>query len=182
MVVSGLAVDSRAVTDGFVFVAVPGTKLDGASFAQFAVRQGAAAVVITREGLETAKADIGDLPIPFLLTQTPRLQLAQMAARFYGKQPKTMVGITGTNGKTSVAEFTRQIWAQLGHAAAAFGTTGVAGDGFEEPLAMTTPEPISLHALLSRLVDKGCTHAAMEASSHGLSQHRVPVCVSRRRA
>ncbi|MEL7154459.1 MAG: Mur ligase family protein, partial [Pseudomonadota bacterium] len=172
-VVSGLAVDSRKVTDGAVFVAIPGTKLDGAEFAQYAVRQDAAAVVITSEGLETAKADIGELPVPFFLTPTPRLELARMAARFFSKQPQTMVGITGTNGKTSVAEFTRQIWAHLGHPAAAFGTTGVIGDGFEEPLAMTTPEPTQLHALLARLAAKGCTHAAMEASSHGLAQYRV---------
>ena len=84
-----------------------------------------------------------------------------------------MVAITGTNGKTSVADFTRQIWEATGHRAAAFGTTGVVGEGFDEPLAMTTPEPITLHALLARLAEKGCTHAAMEASSHGLAQHRV---------
>ena len=171
--VAGLAVDSRLVRDGFVFVAVPGTKLDGAEFAQYAVRQGAVAVVCTPEGLETAKRDIGTLPVPFLITTSPRAELARLAATFHGAQPETMVAITGTNGKTSVAHFTRQIWTALGHAAAAFGTTGVEGEGFEEPLAMTTPEPIMLHGLLARLAGKGCTHAAMEASSHGLAQHRL---------
>lgn len=171
--IAGIAVDSRLVKEGFLFVAMPGTKLDGASFAQYAVRQGAAAVLITPEGVDTARADIGDLPIPFLMTDNPRAELARISARFHAGQPKTMVAITGTNGKTSVADFTRQIWAALGEPAAAFGTTGVLGDGFEEPLAMTTPEPISLHQLLSRLAVKGCTHAAMEASSHGLAQHRV---------
>lgn len=172
-VVQGIAVDSRNVSDGFLFVAMPGTRLDGANFAQYAVRQGAAAVLITPEGVETARADIGELPVPFLLTDNPRLELARLAARFHVGQPETMVAITGTNGKTSVADFTRQIWEATGHSAAAFGTTGVLGEGFAEPLAMTTPEPISLHQLLSRLARKGCTHAAMEASSHGLAQYRV---------
>ncbi|MGD1923662.1 MAG: UDP-N-acetylmuramoyl-L-alanyl-D-glutamate--2,6-diaminopimelate ligase [Paracoccaceae bacterium] len=172
-IVTGIAVDSRQVKDGFVFVAIPGLKLDGAEFAQYAVRQGASAVVITPTGLEKAKKDIGDLPIPFFLTDQPRLELAQLAARFYGRQPKTMIAVTGTNGKTSVAEFTRQIWHNLGHPAASFGTTGVIGEGFEDPLDMTTPEPVTLHALLARLADKGCTHAAMEASSHGLAQYRI---------
>ena len=84
-----------------------------------------------------------------------------------------MAAVTGTNGKTSVAHFLRQIWAAAGHRAAAFGTTGVEGNGFTEPLAHTTPEPITLHALLDRLAAKGCTHAAMEASSHGLAQYRL---------
>ena len=172
-VVLGLAVDSRAVRDGFVFVAIPGTRLDGASFAQYAVRQGAIAVVTTAAGIETARSDIGGLPVPFFIAEEPRAVMAQLAARFYGAQPTTMAAVTGTNGKTSTAHFLRQIWASAGHRAAAFGTTGVEGDGFDEPLSHTTPEPITLHALLARLAEKGCTHAAMEASSHGLAQHRL---------
>ena len=172
-VVKGLAVDSRAVREGFVFVAVPGTRLDGAGFAQFAVRQGAIAVVATEAGVETARGDIGGLPVPFFVTYAPRALLARLAARFYGAQPRVMAAVTGTNGKTSTAHFLRQIWAAAGHRASAFGTTGVEGDGFDEPLAHTTPEPITLHALLARLAEKGCTHAAMEASSHGLAQHRL---------
>ena len=171
--ISGLAVDSRDVRDGFVFVAIPGTRLDGASFAQYAVRQGAAAVICTADGLKIAETDIGALPIPFFIHPNPRAELARLAALWHRRQPRTIVAITGTNGKTSVAHFLRQIWQSLGRPAAAFGTTGVEGDGFEEPLAMTTPEPLTLHALLARLADKGCTHAAMEASSHGLAQHRL---------
>ncbi len=171
--VAGIAVDSREVRPGFVFVAIPGHVRDGASFAQYAIRQGAAAVLATAQGIETARADIGELPVPFFLTEHPRAELARLAATFYGRQPATMVAVTGTNGKTSVAQFTRQIWAALGFRAAALGTTGVAGEGFDEPLAITTPEPVALHALLARLADKGCTHAAMEASSHGLAQHRL---------
>jgi UDP-N-acetylmuramoyl-L-alanyl-D-glutamate--2,6-diaminopimelate ligase len=99
--------------------------------------------------------------------------LARLAARFYDAQPPVIAAVTGTNGKTSTAHFLRQIWAAAGHRAAAFGTTGVAGEGFEELLSHTTPEPIALHALLARLAQKGCTHAAMEASSHGLAQYRL---------
>lgn len=171
--VTGLAVDSREVKPGFVFVAIKGGTLDGAEFAQYAVRQGAAAVVISPEGLEIARRDTGDLPIPFLISHNPRAELSRLAARYSGAQPAVIAAVTGTNGKTSVAHFLRQIWAATGHRAAAFGTTGVEGEGFAESLAMTTPEPIALHALLARLAGKGCTHAAMEASSHGLAQHRL---------
>ncbi len=171
--VAGLAVDSREVRDGYVFFAIPGTRLDGAEFAQFAVRQGAVAVVATGAGVETARADIGDLPVPFLVTEAPRRLLAETAARFHAAQPRVMAAVTGTNGKTSVTHFLRQILAAAGFAAAALGTTGVAGEGFEETLRHTTPEPITLHALLARLAGKGCTHAAMEASSHGLTQYRL---------
>ena len=171
--VAGIAVDSREVRPGFVFVAIPGHRLDGAGFAQYAVRQGAAAVVVSPAGLEVARRDIGDLPVPFFVAEEPRAELARLAAAFHARQPEVMVAVTGTNGKTSVANFTRQIWAALGCRAASIGTTGVAGDGFEEPLSVTTPEPVELHALLARLAEKGCTHAAMEASSHGLAQHRL---------
>jgi UDP-N-acetylmuramoyl-L-alanyl-D-glutamate--2,6-diaminopimelate ligase len=171
--VAGIAVDSREVRPGFVFVAVSGHRLDGAAFAQYAVRQGAVAVVVTAEGLEAARRDIGDLPVPFFVADNPRAELARLAAAVHLRQPETMVAVTGTNGKTSVAQFTSQLWAALGHRAAAIGTTGVTGDGFAEPLAITTPEPVALHALLARLAGKGCTHAAMEASSHGLAQHRL---------
>ena len=171
--VTGVAVDSRLVKPGFVFVAVPGHRLDGAEFAQYAVRQGASAIVITAQGLEVARRDIGELPVPFFLVEDARVELARLSAAFFERQPEVMVAVTGTNGKTSVTQFTRQIWAALGHRAAALGTAGVAGEGFDEPLSITTPEPVSLHSLLARLADKGCTHAAMEASSHGLAQHRV---------
>ncbi|HUF87320.1 MAG TPA: UDP-N-acetylmuramoyl-L-alanyl-D-glutamate--2,6-diaminopimelate ligase [Thermohalobaculum sp.] len=171
--VRGLAVDSRAVREGFVFFAIPGTRLDGARFAQYAVRQGAVAVVATRAGVETARADIGGLPVPFLVSDNPRRVLALAAARFFAAQPEIIAAVTGTNGKTSTAHFLRQIWEAAGHPAAAFGTTGVEGEGFAEPLRHTTPEPIALHALLARLAARGCTHAAMEASSHGLAQHRL---------
>lgn len=170
---TGIAVDSREVRPGFLFVAIPGYRLDGAEFAQYAIRQGAAAVLATAEGVELARRTIGDLPVPFFVVENIRAELARLAAAFSARQPETMVAVTGTNGKTSVANFTRQLWDAMGHRAASIGTIGVEGEGFAEPLSVTTPEPLELHALLARLAGQGCTHAAMEASSHGLAQHRV---------
>ena len=107
-----------------------------------------------------------------ILHDQPRRALAVAASRWYGDQPEVMVAVTGTNGKTSVASFTRQIWEALGETAVNFGTVGVEG-AVSAPLTHTTPEPITLHRLLADLADKGVTHAAMEASSHGLDQFRL---------
>uniref|UniRef100_UPI0039B86438 UDP-N-acetylmuramoyl-L-alanyl-D-glutamate--2, 6-diaminopimelate ligase n=1 Tax=Albidovulum sp. TaxID=1872424 RepID=UPI0039B86438 len=101
-----------------------------------------------------------------------RQVLAYTAALWFGRQPETVVAVTGTSGKTSVATFTRQIWQALGHRAANLGTMGVLGD-FTAPLAHTTPEPITLHRVLRDMAEAGVTHAAMEASSHGLDQGRL---------
>ena len=103
----------------------------------------------------------------------PRLALAKIAARVHAGQPETMVAVTGTSGKTSVAAFTRQIWEQAGYAAASIGTTGVVAPGRNEYGSLTTPDPVALHQLLAELADAGVTHAAMEASSHGLDQRRL---------
>lgn len=172
LIIEGICVDSRETQPGYLFAALKGEAMDGAEFAQFAVRMGAAAVLCSADGAERAKADIGDWPIPFIISENPRRDLARAAARFYGAQPQTIVAITGTNGKTSVASFTRQIFAFLGRRAANFGTVGVEG-AVSRPLSMTTPEPVTLHRLLAELADEGVTHAAMEASSHGLAQHRL---------
>ncbi len=170
--VASLCVDTRETQQGSVFFAIKGETLDGAEFAQFAVRMGAAAVVCTAEGAERARADIGDWPIPFLITDNPRQLLAVAASKFFPKQPRTIVAITGTNGKTSVASFVRQIFTACGRQAVNFGTVGVEG-AIRAPLSHTTPEPITLHCLLNELAEEGVTHAAMEASSHGLAQHRL---------
>ena len=172
LLIEGLCVDSRETKPGYLFAALKGEALDGAEFAQFAVRMGAAAVLCSAEGAERAKRDIGDWPVPFIISDNPRRTLAEIAARFHAGQPETVVAITGTNGKTSVASFVRQIFAHLGRRAANFGTVGVEG-AVSKPLSMTTPEPITLHRLLSELAEEGVTHAAMEASSHGLAQHRL---------
>ena len=168
--ITGLAVDSREVRDGFLFAALPGSNAHGGDFIQYAVRQGAAAILTDRHGVDRAGAALGDTPA--IVVDDPRRALAYAAALWFGAQPETVVAVTGTNGKTSVASFTRQIWAALGHAAISVGTTGVEGD-WTAPLSMTTPEPITLHRLLANAKAAGITHAAMEASSHGLAQRRL---------
>ena len=162
--ISGLTADSRKAGHGTLFVAVAGTKADGAAYVKDAVAKGAIAVVSGH----AVEADV-----PVLVVADPRRYLALAAARFSGKQPETMVAITGTAGKTSVASFTRQIWAFAGHAAAQIGTTGVIAPGRDEYGSLTTPDPVSLHELLAELASEGVTHAAMEASSHGLDQRRL---------
>ncbi|TPJ41203.1 UDP-N-acetylmuramoyl-L-alanyl-D-glutamate--2,6-diaminopimelate ligase [Mesorhizobium sp. B2-5-13] len=163
--VSGISSDSRQVKPGVLFFALAGTRADGASYAADAARRGAAAIV--------AGSALADLPVPVLAVDDPRLALALSAARYFRRQPQTMVAVTGTSGKTSVAAFTRQIWEQAGYAAASIGTTGVVAPSRNEYGSLTTPDPIALHQLLRELADAGVTHASMEASSHGLDQRRL---------
>ncbi len=165
--VAGITQDSRKAAPGFLFFALHGVKADGAKYAADAAAKGALAVVAARD------ADVGTLSIPVIRVDDPRRALALSAAAFYGRQPETMIAVTGTAGKTSVAGFTRQIWAHGGHAAASIGTTGVVAPGRNEYGTLTTPDPVELHRLLKELADEGVTHAAMEASSHGLDQCRL---------
>jgi UDP-N-acetylmuramoyl-L-alanyl-D-glutamate--2,6-diaminopimelate ligase len=165
--VAQVSSDSRNVGPGTVFVAIAGTKADGAAYAADAARRGAVAIIAARDAV------LGSLPIPVLSVDDPRLALARAAAALYPRQPKTMVAVTGTSGKTSVAAFTRQIWEQTGKAAASIGTTGVVAPGRDDYGQLTTPDPVALHKLLTELADSGVTHAAMEASSHGLDQRRL---------
>jgi UDP-N-acetylmuramoyl-L-alanyl-D-glutamate--2,6-diaminopimelate ligase len=165
--ITGISSDSRAVGRGTLFVAVPGTKMDGAAYAADAQARGAVAIVAARGAVKTP------LDIPLLEVDEARLALALAAARFFDRQPETMVAVTGTSGKTSVASFTRQIWEQAGLAAASIGTTGVIAPGRNDYGALTTPDPVALHRLLKELAEAGVTHAAIEASSHGLDQHRL---------
>lgn len=164
--IAAITADSRQVAPGSLFVALAGSKADGKAFIDDAISRGAAAVVT---GVKSA----GDTPVPVLSAFTPRRVLAIAAANFYGRQPDTMVAVTGTAGKTSVASFARQIWAHAGFAAAMIGTTGVVAPGRNDYGSLTTPDPVSLHKLLAELADEGVTHAAMEASSHGLDQNRL---------
>jgi UDP-N-acetylmuramoyl-L-alanyl-D-glutamate--2,6-diaminopimelate ligase len=166
--VAGITADSRQVKPGFVFVAVPGTKANGSQFIEDAIAKGAVAVVTTED------AEIpGGLKVPVLMTPEPRRSLALMAARYYGAQPETVVAVTGTSGKTSVAEFTRQIFAACGHQSASLGTIGVIKPSGAVYGSLTTPDPVTLHATVADLARDGVTHLAMEASSHGLDQFRL---------
>jgi len=162
--ITGVTADSRKVKPGMLFVALAGTKADGAGFAADAVAKGAVAVL---------SATPLDLSVPVLISPQPRRALALLAARFHAGQPETMVAVTGTAGKTSVASFTRQIWAFAGLASAQIGTTGVVSPSRNDYGSLTTPDPVALHTLLSELAAEGVTHAAMEASSHGLDQSRL---------
>lgn len=162
--IGGISADSRKVGRGMLFAALPGTKADGARFIADAAKRGAVAAVA---------GQTADAPVPVLTVSNPRRFLALAAARFYGAQPATMVAVTGTAGKTSVASFTRQIWAHAGHPAAQIGTTGVVSPTRHDYGSLTTPDPVGLHALLAELAAEGVTHAAMEASSHGLDQCRL---------
>ncbi|WP_413873617.1 UDP-N-acetylmuramoyl-L-alanyl-D-glutamate--2,6-diaminopimelate ligase [Albidovulum sp.] len=170
--ITGLSVDSRQVKPGHLFAALPGTKVHGGEFIPYALRMEAAAVLTDREGAEIARAELAGSGAALIVVEDPRQVLAYTAALWFGRQPGTMVAVTGTSGKTSVASFTRQIWQALGHQAANLGTMGVLGD-FTAPLAHTTPEPVTLHRVLRDMADAGITHAAMEASSHGLDQGRL---------
>jgi UDP-N-acetylmuramoyl-L-alanyl-D-glutamate--2,6-diaminopimelate ligase len=171
--ISGLSVDSRKTRPGHLFAALPGARVHGGEFVQYAIRMGAVAVLTDPEGALLARGVLADNPrIALVVTEDPRAALAYAAALFFGGQPETMVAVTGTNGKTSVAAFTRQIWHLLGYEAANIGTTGVEGS-YSAPSSHTTPEPITLHELLADMAAHGITHAAMEASSHGLEQRRL---------
>ncbi len=170
--ISGLSVDSRETQPGHLFAALPGSRVHGAEFIPYALRMGASAILTDPEGLAKVEAAEGPMAIPVILSDNPRRVLAIAASRWFGAQPEVMVAVTGTNGKTSTASFTRQIWEELGERAVNFGTTGVEG-AVSAPLRHTTPEPLTLHALLADLAAQGVTHAAMEASSHGLDQHRL---------
>lgn len=163
--VSGLAIDSRSVRPGEVFVALAGSKIDGAKFIAQAVAAGAVAVA----GYEAPPG----LAVPFVRLTEPRTALARAAARLYPRQPETIVAVTGTSGKTSVAVFVRQIWQRLGHAAASLGTIGVVAPTRSTYGTLTTPDPIALHRALDELAGEGVTHLALEASSHGLDQRRL---------
>jgi len=164
--IAGLAADSRQVEPGYLFAALPGVETDGARFVADAVARGAAAVLVSDDvRVETSAPVIADAD--------PRRRLAQIAARFFGTQPATAVAVTGTNGKTSVASFVRQLWLALGYEAASLGTVGVVTSQGTQPLRHTTPDPIELHRILAELAKGGITHLALEASSHGLQQRRV---------
>jgi UDP-N-acetylmuramoyl-L-alanyl-D-glutamate--2,6-diaminopimelate ligase len=170
--ITGIAVDSREVKDGYLFAAMPGTKMHGGEFITYALRQGAAAILTDAEGARIAAEDLAASDAALIIAEEPRQALAYTAALWFQRQPRTMAAVTGTNGKTSVATFLRQLWMLVGREAVNLGTTGVEG-AYSAPLMHTTPEPITLHRMLAELADAGITHAAMEASSHGLRQRRL---------
>jgi UDP-N-acetylmuramoyl-L-alanyl-D-glutamate--2,6-diaminopimelate ligase len=161
----GMTADSRKVEPGFLFAALKGSVQDGSQFAAMAIQKGAAAI------LSDGSADAGGLP--HVIADEPRRALALAAKRFHAAQPKFVVAVTGTNGKSSTVDFARQIWSRAGLKAASMGTLGAIGPSGKIDVGHTTPDPVTIHETLSALAGQGVTHCAMEASSHGLEQHRL---------
>ena len=166
--VCGVTADSRTVKPGDVFVAIAGGNTDGARFIDLAITAGAVAIVAERAPAAPLPVGIG-----FMRVANARRALALIASKFFPRQPRTIAAVTGTSGKTSVAAFTRQIWASNGHQAASIGTIGIVSPRGESYGALTTPDPVELHRSLEALAGDGVSHLAIEASSHGLDQHRL---------
>ena len=166
--ITGLTADSRAVREGYLFAAVPGTQVDGRQFIADAVKKGARAVLAPRG----TQLDAG-LDAQLVEAEEVRSAFARMAAAFYGRQPAFIAAVTGTNGKTSVATFARQIWTAAGAQAASVGTLGLVPEIADSPGKLTTPDPEALHRCLAQLADQGVDRLAIEASSHGLDQARL---------
>jgi len=163
--VTGLTSDSRRVKPGMIFAAIPGTQFDGRDYIPQALENGAAAVL--------SQAGLPDLPVPVITRANVRLAYSELAKALYPQQPKSIAAVTGTNGKSSTVEFLRQIWVAAGHAGASLGTLGVTAPSGYRPLSHTTPDAVALHQNLAELSADGVTHLGMEASSHGLKQHRL---------
>ncbi len=166
--ISDLVLDSRQVQPGVVFAALKGTQVDGRTFIPQALSNGAVAILTHAdtpkpEGCEAA----------WLAVEDPASLLAQIAAQFYAPQPQHLMCITGTNGKTSVADLLRQLCLACGDEAASVGTLGVCTANTRQDLGMTSPDAITLHKALQSLAKSGVTHVALEASSHGLDQRRL---------
>ena len=163
--VSGFAIDHRKVARGSVFGAFKGAVFNGEDFIGQAVDRGAVAVVARPEA-QVAK-------VPHLADPEPRRLFADLAAKFYAPYPETVVAVTGTNGKTSTVEMTRQIWRMLGHRSASIGTLGVTTSDEQVKTGLTTPDIVTFLNNMAGLKRMGTTHVAYEASSHGLDQHRA---------
>jgi UDP-N-acetylmuramoyl-L-alanyl-D-glutamate--2,6-diaminopimelate ligase len=169
--ITGVTSDSRRVGPGVLFAALPGVVRDGADFAPLAVAAGAASVLCGR--------DLPGLGVPVIVSEDPRRAYALAAAAFHGRQPGVVVAVTGTNGKTSVAGFRRQIAAAGGRPAASMGTLGVriTAPGQEDvvltPAGLTTPDASDVAALMAEMAGRGVDDLALEASSHGIDQRRL---------
>ena len=168
-VINKIVFDSRQVEPGCLFAALKGSSVHGAEFVEAVLDAGAVAILTDKEGETILKGSKIDA---LVIKKDARRALAKAVSLFMEKQPETIVAITGTNGKTSVATFCRQIWNELGIEAINIGTTGVEGS-WSTPLNYTTPDPVKLHQVLYKAASEGITHIAMEASSHGLDQRRL---------
>ncbi|MCA8902404.1 MAG: UDP-N-acetylmuramoyl-L-alanyl-D-glutamate--2,6-diaminopimelate ligase [Hyphomonas sp.] len=160
-----MTADSRKVQPGYLFAALKGSVTDGGKFVADAIAKGAAAIL--------SDSSVGNVSVAHVVAEEPRKALAMAAKRFHESQPATIVAVTGTNGKSSTVDFCRQIWARAGLKAASMGTLGAIGPEGRIDVGHTTPDPVTIHETLALLAGQGVTHCAMEASSHGLEQHRL---------
>lgn len=165
--IEGINYDSRKIEPGQLFAALSGTNADGHIFIPEALSRGAVAIMGDAQTKRYASA------VPVVVDANPRLRLSKMASALYPGQPPFLAAVTGTNGKTSVASFARQIWDLLEVKAASLGTLGIEGEGRWPPTQLTTPDPILLHRLCQQLADRGIERLVIEASSHGLDQFRL---------
>ncbi len=162
--VTGFAIDHRKVAPGTVFGAFPGARFNGEDFIAHAVQAGAVAIVARPEAVVDGAVHVADAE--------PRRAFATLASRFFQPVPETVVAVTGTNGKTSCVEMTRQIWRMAGYSAASIGTLGVTTADESVSTGLTTPDIVTFLSNMTGLAREGVTHVAYEASSHGLSQYR----------
>jgi UDP-N-acetylmuramoyl-L-alanyl-D-glutamate--2,6-diaminopimelate ligase len=163
--VTGFAIDHRKVASGSVFGAFMGAVSNGEEYIPQAIDRGAVAVVAR------PKAEV--VGVPHIADASPRRRFAELAAKFYAPYPDTIVAVTGTNGKTSTVEMTRQIWRMSGHRSASIGTLGVTTSDDQVKTGLTTPDIVTFLSNMAGLKRMGTTHVAYEASSHGLHQHRA---------
>lgn len=172
LVIEGLALDSRRVEKGFLFAAFKGAASDGAEYADAAIKAGAVAILCD----SSTQVKFPDY-ICVIKHDNPRFVFSKIVAKFYGEQPQVIAAVTGTNGKTSTVHFCREIWKRLGKHAASIGTVGIEDSegkfDYDRSNFLTTPDPVKLHDIIHKLEQKGVTHLAMEASSHGLDQYRL---------
>lgn len=166
--INGLSIDSRTTEKGNLFVAIPGTDLDGHNYIQRAIKKGAVAVI-------TNGRDVGTLSVPQIKVANPRRAVSIIAANYYDHptQKLTVIGITGTNGKTTTASLIHSIFSTTNIKIAQMGTFGLIAEGFITKRNLTTADPITLHRQFSKLLENGFTHVVMEVSSHALDQYRV---------
>ena len=166
--IHGLTVNSNDVNKGDVFIAIPGTRLDGHNFIEEAIDNGASAIISNGR-------DLGKLPVPQIKVANPRRAASIVASEFYGHPTKhlNVIGVTGTNGKTTTASILKSILDNVGYRVAQIGTLGLIADDFKHIKTLTTPDPITLQKLFSKLHEANYSHVVMEVSSHALDQFRV---------
>ena len=166
--ITGVSMNSKLIDEGNIFVAIKGLNSDGHDFINQAINSGASAIV-------TNGCDLGPLSVPQIKVHDTRKALSAIAAEYYGRPSNDLVviGITGTNGKTTAASLTKAILDNAGYKTAQIGTLGIIADGFDNEKTMTTPDAISIQKIFHSLIEKNFTHVVMEVSSHALDQNRV---------